>query len=121
MLTGEHANYSWIIIEKILTLHSIYDYFALLKAFNTNALNCQQYIKDKLSSHQPSHMHNCCVNIMTIHQVDTLIFIGSQDYRYRTINKSINCYHTDESHTDVVAKIILVVESEKRVISTHSS
>ena len=43
---------------KILTFHSIYDYFALLKAFNTNTLNFHQYFKDKLSSHQPSHMHN---------------------------------------------------------------
>ena len=39
-------------------LHSIYDYFALLKAFNTNALNIHQYLKDKFSSHQPSHTHN---------------------------------------------------------------
>ena len=43
---------------RILTFHSIYDYFALLKAFNTNTLNFHQYFKDKLSSHQPSHMHN---------------------------------------------------------------
>ena len=44
--------------RKILTFHSIYDYFALLKAFNTNTLNFHQYFKDKLSFHQPSHMHN---------------------------------------------------------------
>ena len=44
--------------QKILTFHLIYDYFALLKAFNTNTLNFHQYFKDKLSSHQPSHMHN---------------------------------------------------------------
>ena len=44
--------------QKILTFFSIYDYFALLKAFNTNAFNFHQYFKDKLSSHQPSHMHN---------------------------------------------------------------
>ena len=31
---------------------------ALLKAFNTNSLNFNQYLKDRLSSHQPSHMHN---------------------------------------------------------------
>ena len=43
--------------HKILTFHSI-NYFALLKAFNTNTLNFHQYFKDKLSSHQPSHMHN---------------------------------------------------------------
>ena len=42
----------------ILTFHSIYDYFALLMAFNTNTLNYHHYFKDKLSSHQPSHMHN---------------------------------------------------------------
>ena len=45
--------------------------------------------------------------------VDSLIFIDSQDYRYRTINRCINCSHTDESHMDVVANITLVVESEK--------
>ena len=33
--------------QKILTFHSVYDYFALIKAFNTNALNFQQYFKDK--------------------------------------------------------------------------
>ena len=53
-LAGEHVNYSQIII----TFHSIYDYFALLKAFNTNTLNFRQYFKEKLSSHQPSHMHH---------------------------------------------------------------
>ena len=41
----------------ILTFHSIYDNFALLKAFNTNTFN-YQYFKDKLFSHQSSHMHN---------------------------------------------------------------
>ena len=44
--------------QKILTFYSINDYFALLKAVNTNTLNFHQYFKDKLSSHQPSHMHN---------------------------------------------------------------
>ena len=45
--------------QLILTFHSIYDYLTtLLKAFNTNTLNFHQYFKDKLSSHQPSHMHN---------------------------------------------------------------
>ena len=42
----------------ILTFHSIYDYFPLLTAFNTNTLNLNQYFKDKLYFHQPSHMHN---------------------------------------------------------------
>ena len=31
--------------QKILTLHSIYDYFALLKAFYTNTLNFHRYFK----------------------------------------------------------------------------
>ena len=44
--------------QKILTFHSIYDHFALVKAFNTNTLNFHQHFKDKLSSHQPTHMHN---------------------------------------------------------------
>ena len=42
----------------IATFHWIYDYFALLKAFNSNSVNFHQYFKDKLSSHQPFHMHN---------------------------------------------------------------
>ena len=44
--------------RNILTHHSIYDNFALLKAFNKNILNFYQYFIDKLSSHKPSHMHN---------------------------------------------------------------
>ena len=46
--------------HKILPFHSIYDYFTLLKAFNTNkyTLNYHQHFKDKLSSHQTSHMQN---------------------------------------------------------------
>ena len=44
--------------QKILTFRSIYDYFALLKTFNTYTLNFHQYFKNKLYSHQPSHMHN---------------------------------------------------------------
>ena len=43
--------------QKILSFHSIYDYFALLKAFNTNTLNFHQCFIDKLSSHQPFHVH----------------------------------------------------------------
>ena len=42
----------------ILTFHYICAYFALLKVCNTNTLNFHQYFKDKLSSHQPSHMDN---------------------------------------------------------------
>ena len=56
VLAGEHANFSHY-NHRILTFHSIYDYFALLKAFNKNTLNFHQYFKDKSSSHQPSHMH----------------------------------------------------------------
>ena len=57
VLTGEHE-----ITHRLQPyyshFHSIYDYFALLKAFNTKTANFHQYFKDKLSSHQPSHMHN---------------------------------------------------------------
>ena len=53
--------------------------------------------------------------------VYSLVFIDSQGYKYRTINRCINCYHTDESHMDVVANIALVVESKKRVILGYSS
>ena len=56
VLTGENANYSQIITKRSPLL--IYDYFALLKAFNTCTLHFHQYFKDKLSSRQPSHMHN---------------------------------------------------------------
>ena len=42
-----------------------------------------------------------------------MIFIDSQDYKYRTINRCINGYHTEESLMDVVADIALVVESKK--------
>ena len=57
----------------ILTFHLIYDYFDLLKAFNTNIVNFHQYFKDKLSSHQPSLMHktghrtNCNFNTQFFH------------------------------------------------------
>ena len=57
VLTGEQANnsdYNW----NIINFHSIYDYFALLESFDTNTLNTHQYVKDKLSSHQPSQTHN---------------------------------------------------------------
>ena len=64
---------------------------------------------------------DCRVRIITIDYVNLLIIINSQDYRYRTMNRCINCYHTDESHMDVVANIALVVESEKSVILGHSS
>ena len=55
VLTGEHSNY-----PQITTIGSslFTQYFALLKAFNTNILNFHQYFKDKLSSHPPSHMYS---------------------------------------------------------------
>ena len=52
--------------------------------------------------------------------VDSLIFNNLQDYRYRTINRCINCYHMDEFHVDVAANIALVVEREKMVLSAYS-
>ena len=53
--------------QKILIFHSIYDYFALLKAFNANTLNFNKYFNlDKLTSHKPSHMHNTRRPIWTI-------------------------------------------------------
>ena len=61
---------------KILTFHSIYDYFASLKAFNTNTLNFHHYFNHKLSSHQPSHMHN--TRHRTDSNFDTLVFNHSK-------------------------------------------
>ena len=55
-------NTDWLLTDynkRILAFHVIYDYFALLKSFDTNTLNFHQYFKDKLSSHQPSiYTHN---------------------------------------------------------------
>ena len=57
--SGEHAHYSQIITKRSsLFTQFIIIYIYILKAFNTNALNFHQYFKDKLSSHQPSHIHN---------------------------------------------------------------
>ena len=72
--------------QKILTFHSIYDYFALLKVFNTNTLNFHQYFKHKLSSHQPSHMHN--TRHRTNSNFNTLLFNDSKTqkcYVYQVI------------------------------------
>ena len=44
--------------SKLLTSHSICDQFPLLKAFKTNTLNYHKYLKEKLSSHEPSNLHN---------------------------------------------------------------
>ena len=72
--------------EKILTFHLIYDYFALLKAFNTNTINFHQYFNDKLSSHEPSHMHN--TRHRTNSKFNTLLFNHSKTqkcYLYQAI------------------------------------
>ena len=58
VLTGEHANYSQIITKRSSLLTQFKITLLFLKAFSTNTLNFHQYFKDKLSSHQPSHMHN---------------------------------------------------------------
>ena len=70
----------------ILTFHSIYNYFSLLKAFNTNTLNFHHYFKDKLSSHRPSHMHN--TRHRTNSNFNTLFFYHSKTqkcYLYQVI------------------------------------
>ena len=55
----------------ISTFQSIYDYIALLKAFNSNAIDFYQYFKEKLSSHEPSQMlytrHRINSNVNTPH------------------------------------------------------
>ena len=62
--------------HRILTFHSIYDYFALLKAFNTYTLSFHQYFKDTLFSHQPFHMHN--TRHSTISNFNTQLFNDSK-------------------------------------------
>ena len=60
-INGAHSRARKLLTDyshRILTFHSIYNYFGLLKALNTNTLNFHQYFNDKLSSHQPSNMHN---------------------------------------------------------------
>ena len=72
--------------QKILTFHTIYDYFAVLKALNTNTLNFHQYFKDKLSSHQPSHIHN--TRHRTNSNINTPLFSHSKTqkcYLYQVI------------------------------------
>ena len=66
--------------HRILTFHSIYDSFALLKAFNTNTLNYHQYFKDNLSSHQPSHMHN--TRHRTNSNINTSLFNHSKTQKW---------------------------------------
>ena len=45
--------------------------------------------------------------------VDSLGFIDSQDYRYRTINKYMNCIDVNKWFTDIVAIIPSFDESKK--------
>ena len=54
--------------HRILTFHSIYDYFALLKAFNTNTLNFHQYFKDKSLSSSPNYFRifSCPISHATL-------------------------------------------------------
>ena len=69
-----------------LIFHSIYDYFALLKAFNTNTHNYHKYFKDKLSSYHPSYMHN--TRHRTNSNVNTPLFNNSKTqkcYLYQVI------------------------------------
>ena len=72
--------------HRILTFHEIYYYIALLKTFNTNTLNFHQYFKEKLCSHQPSHMYN------TTHRTNSnlklhflIISITQKCYLYKVI------------------------------------
>ena len=74
--------------QKILNCHLIYDYFALLKYFNTNSCNFHQYFKDKLSSHQPSPTHN--TTHRTNSNFNTPLFNHSKTqkcYMYKEISK----------------------------------
>ena len=66
--------------QKILSFHSIYDYFALLKVFNTNTHNFHKYFKDKLSSHQLSHIHN--TRHRTNSNFNTALFNHSKTQKY---------------------------------------
>ena len=66
--------------QKILTFHLIYNYFALLKAFNKNTLHFHQYFKDKLFFHQPSHMHN--TRHRTNSNFNTPLFNDSKTQKY---------------------------------------
>ena len=58
VLTGEHGNYSQIIARGSSLFTQFMITFALLKTFNTNTLNFHKYFKNKLSFHQPVHIHN---------------------------------------------------------------
>ena len=72
--------------QKILTFLSIYDYFALLKVFNTIMILFHQYFKHKLSFHQKFHVHNTRLRINF--NFNTLLFNhskGQKCYLYQVI------------------------------------
>ena len=48
------------------------------------------------------------------------LFIDSLDYRYRTINKYMNCNDVNKWSMDIVAIIPSFVESKSRLFSGHS-
>ena len=66
-------------------------------------MNVNIHIKSKLLS--------CQDNDYSL--VDSLGFINSHDYRYRTIDKHMNCNDVNKWSTDIVAIIPSFVESEK--------
>ena len=49
-----------------------------------------------------------------------ILFINSQDYRYRTINKYMNCNDVNKWSTDIVAIIPSFVESKNGLFPGHS-
>ena len=55
---------------------------------------------------------NCCQD-NDYSTVDSLGFIDSQYYRYRTINKYMNCNDVNKLSMDIVAIIPSFVKSEK--------
>ena len=69
VLTGEHVNYSQIITKRS----------SLFTQFMIN-LNFHQYFKDKLYSHQPSHMHN--TRHRTNSNFNTLLFNHSKTKKF---------------------------------------
>ena len=88
VLTGERANYSQIMTKRSLPFHSIYDYLALLKAFNIKPLFFINDLIDKLSSHQPSHMHN--IHYLIIQKLKN--FICTYSHIWNSLPSSLkNC------------------------------
>ena len=71
--------------HRILTFHSIYDYFALLKAFNTNTLNFRQDTIYLLIYHlicttlDTERILTCILHFLII-QKQKNIFVSSNSY-----------------------------------------